>query len=466
MTELGTHAAALRLGGSGTRRRIAVVGSMVLILLAAGSSLFLVRLVDTHLAEISHAFELRRQSGQLLQSLVDAETGQRGYLLTQDPDYLSPYKAAIATLDQTYAHMLEMAADKPAQLARVQGLAADIDGKRREMARTIELGATGHWAEAISLLRSDRGEDLMSALRLSLKLFASEQEVTLADRNAQMQTYRRWLVGAIIAALGASATLAFVLFSRTQRQVATLAERQSALLSKKLELEAHVRERTVEVEEARAAAERERQRVEALLQDTNHRIGNSLATVSSLLGLQVARASSDEVRAALESAQGRVLAIASSHRRLRLGADLDTTDARDFLGAVIEDLSITVPADQKITFSQDIAQVILPARDATTIGIIVAELVTNAIKHAFPDDRPGQISISLTGPGPDGPTLVVEDDGIGMAAHDDGTTRKGLGEVVVRQLAMPFGGVPQYGPRPGGGTRATVPLPTLEMRED
>ena len=83
-----------------------------------------------------------------------------------------------------------------------------------------------------------------------------------------------------------------------------------------------MRERTLEAEEARRHAERERERVEALLQDTNHRIGNSLATVSSLLGLQLTRTKSDEVRKALEAAQSRVQAIASGHRRLRLGPDL------------------------------------------------------------------------------------------------------------------------------------------------
>src|SRR5690606_7440274 len=90
---------------------------------------------------------------------------------------------------------------------------------------------------------------------------------------------------------------------------------------------------------SRPASRISRQRVEALLQDTNHRVGNSLATVSSLLALQVMRSRSDEVRDALEAARLRVHAIASAHRRLRLGDDLESASASEFLTAVIEDIA-------------------------------------------------------------------------------------------------------------------------------
>lgn len=67
-----------------------------------------------------------------------------------------------------------------------------------------------------------------------------------------------------------------------------------------------MRERTAELEQERSIAERERKRVEVLLQDTNHRIGNSLATVSSLLGLQMRQTQDENARAALVAARDRV----------------------------------------------------------------------------------------------------------------------------------------------------------------
>lgn len=466
MTEVAAHPTTTRIAGSRIRRRFAIITAMVLILLAAGSSLVLVRMVDSHLAEITETYELRQQAGTLLQALVDAETGQRGYVITGDAAYLSPYNRAIANLDETYQRLLDLVGNAPLQRAKIEGLADGIDAKRAEMARTIELVSGGAWEEARELVRSDAGQGLMNDLRLSLRLFASELDVKLADRNAQMRSARIWLVGAIIAALGASAALAIMLFARTQRQVASLAERQMALIERKAELEAHVAARTAEVELARQSAERERERVEALLQDTNHRIGNSLATVSSLLSLQMARTSSEEVRAALDSAQGRVHAIASSHRRLRLGDDYDTAQIDEFLEAVIGDLAMTVPVSRQIRFHHEIAHMVVPARDATTLGIIVSELVTNALKHAFPGDRPGQIWIRLEAGGEDGPRLVVEDDGIGFDGASPPGGSSGLGTVVIVQLSRPFGGAPQYSQREGGGTRATVPLPSLVPSRD
>lgn len=299
----------------------------------------------------------------------------------------------------------------------------------------------------------------MDAIRSTLRTFIAEEDAKLIERNGQMEGYRQLLVIAILAALGAAATLAYALFTRAQQQVAKLAQRENQLILLNEELEEHVRARTAEVEEARGRAERERARLETLLQDTNHRIGNSLATVSSLLGLQLARSHSDEVKSALEAAQGRVHAIASSHRRLRLGADLETTDAADFLAAVVDDLTTTVPADKPIEIHQDFATMVIPARDATTLGIVVSELVTNAVKHAFAPGRTGNIWIRFVKSGEGAPELRVEDDGQGLP--ETGASGTGLGAVIIKQLARQFGGVPDYGPREGGGTVVKVSLPNL-----
>src|SRR5690606_27952088 len=128
-----------------------------------------------------------------------------------------------------------------------------------------------------------------------------------------------------IVALASAVMLSFLLFSRVQRAARVLFEGQSALLSEKELLEQRVSERTAELEKERAIAERERQRVEILLQDSNHRIGNSLATVSSLLGLQLRQTRSEEARSALSAARDRVQTVSTAHRRLRLGEDMEST---------------------------------------------------------------------------------------------------------------------------------------------
>lgn len=458
MTDV-TQASPVRTFRFGPVRQFAIVASMLLVLAAAAASLYLVRTIDNQLVDIGNTYEVRRQARELALAVVDAETGQRGYLLTRDARYLDPYNRAVASIDNTYAELLGMVEANPTQRLRLGDLDSRLMAKRAEMAQTIDLMAAGDADSAIAVLRSDEGKALMDAIRSTLRAFVADEDASLIERNASMEGYRQMLVLAILASLGAAAILAYALFARAQQRVAQLARRENLLILQNEELETHVRARTAEVEEARVRAERERARLETLLQDTNHRIGNSLATVSSLLGLQLARSGSEEVRNALEAAQGRVHAIASAHRRLRLGADLETTDAADFLTAVVDDLTTTVPADQPIVFHQDFTAMVLAARDATTLGIVVSELVTNAVKHAFPLGSGGDIWIRFLLSADGIPELRVEDDGQGLP--EASATSTGLGTVIIQQLARQFGGVPEYGPREGGGTVVKVSLPNL-----
>lgn len=456
MSELGLYGTAKKQ----TWRRLAIVVSLVLIVGAAGSALFLVRGADTQISDVVRTFEVRREARDLILALVDAETGQRGYLLTQDKQYLEPYQNAVASIDRTYQGLIKLVADAPGQKLRLGTIADQIEQKQVEMAMTITLASTGRLAEALAILRSDTGESLMETLRATIRNFIAEEDAKLVERNAQVETTRQLLVAAILAALAGAATLTYALFTRTQQQVTALARTQSVLKLQNEELEEHVRARTAEAEEARAHAERERARVEALLQDTNHRIGNSLATVSSLLGLQLSRTRSDEVRTALEAAQSRVHAIASAHRRLRLGDDLETTDAAEFLEAVIDDMRKTQPTDRQVSFQTEFDPLIINARDATTIGIVLGELLTNAVKHAFADGRPGQIWARLKVTADGAATLIVEDDGRGLP-DDKSRLESGLGSMIVRQLARQYGGEPSFGAREGGGAIVSVALPSL-----
>ena len=456
VSEFGQYA----VGEKQTWRRLAIVLSLTLIVAAAGSALFLVRGADSQIADVVKTYEVRHQARELILALVDAETGQRGYLLTQDSQYLAPYRDAAATIDRTYDELMKMVADSPRQKLRLSAIAEQLEQKQVEMEMTITLAATARLAEALAILRSDTGQAMMSGLRETIRAFIAEEDDRLVERNAQVELTRQLLVGAILVALGGAATLTYALFTRTQQQVTALARNRKALLVENEELEAHVRERTAEAEEARAHAERERSRVEALLRDTNHRIGNSLATVSSLLGLQLTRTSSEEVRSALEAAQSRVHAIASAHRRLRLGDDLETTDAAEFLEAVIDDMRKTQSGNRRLHFETDFDSLIINSRDATTLGIVLGELLTNAVKHAFPGDRPGRVWVRLKYSDDGIANLTVEDDGRGLP-RDASLLEGGLGSMIIRQLANQFGGEPSFGTRDGGGTIVSVNLPSL-----
>lgn len=462
MTDATGDIAMVKVRRPGLRRRLVVAVSLVLVVVAATTALMILRSVDAQMQDIESTYEVRSLARDLVRTILDAETGQRGYLLTQDDDYLEPYRAAVANLDRVYRNLSDLIGDDEAQRRRIESLVEPLNSKRSEMATTIAMAREGRLGEAMTILRSDTGQTLMATIRSTMDALIAEEDARLLQRNSHIQGWRTSLTAMILVALAGATLLTYLLFARTRREVSSLSRTRSELQSQNLELERRVGERTAELEEARAHAERERARVEALLQESNHRIGNSLATVSSLLGLQLTRSPSAEVREALEAAQSRVQAIASGHRRLRLGADLETANAAEFLTAVTEDLQATQVGARKVTLDADIDPLTINARDATTLGIIVGELVINALKHAFTDEQGGRIRVGLRPHAGGGVVLEVEDDGNGMPAgaeHND----QGLGGTIIRQLSRQYGGEVRYEARAGGGTTVSVVLPELHI---
>ncbi|PRD43995.1 histidine kinase [Phyllobacterium phragmitis] len=457
-------------------RQLAVIISLCLVLLTAASTVFLSRGVNKQLIDVSNTYQLLQQADKTLLLVTNMETSQRGYLLTLQSSYLDLYRAASLSIDESLQQLAAMTRDNTSQEARVREIETLTAQKQAEVKQTIELAIGGHLDRALAKIRSDQGKVLMDQLRETVRGFMDEEDRRLIERNERINRTRNWLTIAALAALASAVMLASLLFSRVQRYVKQLSEGQSALLSENVLLEQRVKERTVELENARALAERERQRVEVLLQDSNHRIGNSLATVSSLLGLQLRQATNEDARRVLIAARDRVQAISTAHRRLRLGEDMETARADEFLQAVIDDIRASLTSGDRISFETAFAPLSLYARDVTTMGIILGELVTNAVKHAFPDNRGGTVSVTF-GRGEDGVlALTVADDGVGQGNwknDQQGLGHQGLGMLVIEQLCVQFGDTPHYGSNGDAdsnaytraGTRAVVRFPSLEVRK-
>ena len=444
-------------------RRIAILASLTLTVLAAAAALILVQGVDRQLQDVVSTYEVRGQAREVSLSMSEAESSQRAYLLTLDEQYLAPFRQASAAVETQLDHLVALTENEEARSQRVSDLIAEVRRKRAEMEASVTLVSEDRADQAQALMQSGAGMRLMEEVREAIGLFMAEEDQRLLARNAEIQATRIGLTAAIIAALAGAAILAYMLLHRTERQVNALSARQSVLVTANEELESRVNERTAELDLARQHAERERERVETLLRDTNHRIGNSLATVSSLLGLQVMRAKSEEARVALEAARDRVQTIASGHRRLRLGADLETVRMDEFLNDIIEDHGLrSQDLKPEVRIEAEIEPLVVPARDATTIGIIVGELITNALKYAFVDRPVGRVAVRFHRDH-EGALLSVEDDGIGMPVEPgDGS---GLGSVITAQLARQYGGAVKVEPGPTGGTRVSLNLPDLDTSE-
>ena len=178
---------------------------------------------------------------------------------------------------------------------------------------------------------------------------------------------------------------------------------------------------------AALAAERE-----MLLREVNHRVGNSLQIIASLLHLQANSSTQDDVKAALTNAMGRVAAVAQVHRRLYTSHDLKSVLLNQYLEALLEDLRRSAEGNKMSRLTLKAEQVEIDPDRAVAIGIIVNELVMNAVKYAYPDGA-GPIHVTLTAQGDD-ITMSITDDGVGLNVKIDPRST-GMGQRIVSAMA-------------------------------
>ena len=178
---------------------------------------------------------------------------------------------------------------------------------------------------------------------------------------------------------------------------------------------------------AALAAERE-----VLLREVNHRVGNSLQIIASLLHLQANSSSQDDVKAALTNAMGRVAAVAQVHRRLYTSHDLKNVMLNQYLDALLEDLRRSAEGNRMSRLTLKSEPIEIDPDRAVAIGIIVNELVMNAVKYAYPDGA-GPIHVDLNAQG-DHLVLSISDDGVGLNVKIDPRST-GMGQRIVGAMA-------------------------------
>lgn len=179
--------------------------------------------------------------------------------------------------------------------------------------------------------------------------------------------------------------------------------------------------------EAERAKDRLLQDKDMLMQEVHHRVKNSLQLVRTLLQLQ-SRGASPEARAQLDEAARRIMTIGSVHQRLYEGGSVAATEAGAYLRALFGDMQAMLDGfsgNRALVLRSD--PIMLPADDVTPLGLIVSELVTNALKYGG-----GDVVVSLDRV-PEGLRVAVEDAGPGFPA--DGQPPKGLGMRLVTALA-------------------------------
>ena len=175
--------------------------------------------------------------------------------------------------------------------------------------------------------------------------------------------------------------------------------------------------------------------------EMNHRIANNLALLASLIESDGRSVSDPAAVSVLETAQRRVHAIANLHRRLYLSGQTGSVHAPEFL-LELGDALRRVFEDGKKSRSLLVRaeHLVLPVEHAAAIGVLVAELVSNACRHAYPGNIPGEIRVTLTVESSDTWCLIVEDDGVGMSELPRSPTAgSGLGKRIIESASRRLG---------------------------
>lgn len=237
-------------------------------------------------------------------------------------------------------------------------------------------------------------------------------------------------------------------FFASQLDLSDRIEAHREIADQKASVERLVSERTAELQAALEAKT-------LLLHEVDHRVKNNLTMIGALLRLQARSLPDPQLRKTLDAMLERVDALATVHRRLYQSEDITRFD----IGALTETLTMDLLGSTGRTNIEtviDVRPLYVLSSHASPLGLIVNELLTNAVKHAFADGRAGRLTVSTRQDGATG-YIVVTDDGPGAGGGFD---REGLGRTLIGRLSRQVGATTDWADA-HPGVSVTVAFPVL-----
>jgi two-component sensor histidine kinase len=200
-----------------------------------------------------------------------------------------------------------------------------------------------------------------------------------------------------------------------------------------------------------------------LLQEVRHRVANSLQIVASVLLQNARMTESGDTRGHLKNAHHRIMSVAALERLLSISQDGDV-EVRAYFTSLCDNITTSMIGElDQISLTAEGGKGVVEARIAVSLGLIVTELVINALKYAFPDGRPGKIIVDYNFHGPNW-TLCVRDDGVGMQPTG-AAVRTGLGTSIVQTLAKNLKASVEIIPR-NPGTEVSIQHAQITLVQD
>lgn len=466
---------------------IAVLAAIV------GASLWLTAATERNFSEVVAVREVRSAVADLMSLVQDAESGQRGYLLTRDARYLAPYVAATEEIEAALARLRQADDVVPGIESGVERLIAVMQRKLGELAETVELGEAGDFEGALAIVRQDAGRQAMDVVREDYAAILAGAEALLQsaiDRQQVAGARLRWVTigGAlVIFAMAAAATWTILAYTREL----SVARTEVEVLNRGLE------ERVAERTDALVKANEEIQRFAYIVtHDLRAPLVNIMGFTSELEStfkpvkayIDAGAAADDrqtaEAREALEVDVPEALGfIRSSTRKMdalinailkisREGSRTLRPEPVD-LGVLLEAAAGAVHHQATaegggITIDSKAGRIV---SDRLSLDQILGNLLDNAIKYRSPD-RPILITVRSRRERSGWVKIEVEDNGRGIAAGDherifelfrrsgtQNTQGEGIGLAHVRTMARNLGGDIAVKSELGRGTTFVLSLP-------
>ena len=483
------------------RSIVALLAGAILLLLAVNAATFvMIQRTAAFNDQVERSQQVRRAARTLLLSLLDAETGQRGFLLTGRQEFLVPYNRAEISVPEQMEDLERLTADDPLLKDEVPLMLEAAREKFAELDRTLTLARTGRTAEALEQVRSGEGRALMDSIRARMSAIDEIENERLAARTRQSEhgsTTTLWAngLGALLVLL-----LAGIMIWLVRRYVAEIQAARDTLDRLNAGLEGQVRERTAQL----TRANDEIQRFAYIVShDLRAPLVNIMGYTSEL----------EQAGAAME----RQIALVESRAPKSLDAEAvtavreDVPEALGFIRASTEKMDRLINAILKLSregrrnlvpemldmtaMAQGIADSVrhqtgeagaeivvesLPRIESDRLSMeqILGNLVDNAVKYLDPS-RPGRIVVSGEA-GPDGWVVYrVADNGRGVSPRDherifelfrrsgrQDRPGEGLGLAFVRNSVRRLGGDISVESELGKGSTFVLKFPTRLILEE
>jgi len=409
---------------------------------------------------MSAALEMETAVNETLALIGEAESGQRGFLLTGDASYLKPYKSALPKIDHAFARLRDLVNSNGSQLmidhsTQLNGL---IGKKLNELESTLALNERSGREAAFQLIDTGLGQRLMDEIR------SQAQSILDELRESSSRGGRRWAQDIEFGRVGMltmtafTIALLFVVLALARREIASREAKRRTLVEEQRRLEQEVATRTEELSELSTYLQTVREEEKSrLARDIHDELGGILVGAK----MDVAWAAQRCRTALPEAAEKLNRAITV----LDEGVEMKRRIIEELRPTLLDNLGISSALDWQVRQSCEraglqcelnLAELELPSDASIAIYRIVQEAMTNIVKYA----SARTVDVELLGDA-EGVSLIVHDDGAGLPAGVE-SNRLSHGIIGMRQRVRALNGTFKISSRPGSGTTIEVfiPLPT------